>query len=329
MAQDPATPQKRPDATVTSTFVDVGLVSLYVLGCLAVLQLPLTRFTGVVLLPLLLFVPGYSLVTALYPARSTPEGGFGLVERLALSFGLSVTLLPIVALGLAVSGVGLTAVPLVSTLTTFSILGTLVGGLRRHQLLANHRFRLPLGSWYRRLTVSPATDSSVRLTAMHLLLAVAVVLSMVTLAGAMLFPISGESFSGLTVLTVGDNGSYVAGDYPHNLTDGSPQEFVTAVQNDEGEGETYTLVAQLQRINRTDGDVRVLNRSELLERHHSVPADETWYADHTITPDMNGDDLRLTYLLYRGPVPQVPTVDSAYRHAFLNVAVVANSSREE
>ena len=47
-------------------------------------------------LPLVLFLPGYALIAALFPAKSDLDG----IERTALSFGLSIAVVPLIGLGL-------------------------------------------------------------------------------------------------------------------------------------------------------------------------------------------------------------------------------------
>ena len=54
-------------------------------------------------LPLILFFPGYALLAALFPAKSDLDG----VERAALSFGLSIAVVPLIGLGLNYSPWGL------------------------------------------------------------------------------------------------------------------------------------------------------------------------------------------------------------------------------
>src|SRR5690348_12935609 len=61
-------------------------------------------------LALALFLPGYVLVAALFPK----DGEIDWVERIALSFGLSIIVVPSLSFGLSLSSSGVTLVPLVS-----------------------------------------------------------------------------------------------------------------------------------------------------------------------------------------------------------------------
>src|SRR5659263_694396 len=63
-------------------------------------------------LPLVLFLPGYALIAALFPAKSDLDG----IERTALSFGLSIAVVPLMGLGLNYTPWGIRLLPiLIST----------------------------------------------------------------------------------------------------------------------------------------------------------------------------------------------------------------------
>jgi len=70
-------------------------INLLVLLLIAIIiMLPATSFRIVLGIPFLLFLPGYVLMTALYPKKEGPDA----IERVALSFGLSIALVPLIGL---------------------------------------------------------------------------------------------------------------------------------------------------------------------------------------------------------------------------------------
>lgn len=87
-------------------------------------------------LPFVLFFPGYTLIAALFPARGDLDG----IERTALSFGLSIAVVPLIGLGLNYTPWGIRLVPILVSLLVF------VGGMsalafyRRKKLPAEERF---------------------------------------------------------------------------------------------------------------------------------------------------------------------------------------------
>lgn len=69
-------------------------------------------------LPLVLFLPGYSLLAALFPAKSDLEE----IERICLSFGLSIVIAPLIGLGLNYTSWGIGLLPILISLSVFSFL---------------------------------------------------------------------------------------------------------------------------------------------------------------------------------------------------------------
>jgi uncharacterized membrane protein len=120
-----------------------------------------------------------------------------------------------------------------------------------------------------------------------------------------------------SLLTANENGELVAADYQTKLTAGQPADYVLAIDNQEGEVTQYTVVVEMQRIE--DGDA-VLSK-EVKRLQNTVPHNETWLARHQVSSELLGDDLRLTYLIYRGEAPDTLTRESAYRSLSLWVDV--------
>lgn len=82
-----------------------------------------------------LLLPGYSLEAALLPGG----GGVGVVEHLALGFGISLAIIAILALGLTYMPWGLTPMPIVLVLTAWTCLATAVAWWRRLGFSAHTR----------------------------------------------------------------------------------------------------------------------------------------------------------------------------------------------
>lgn len=82
---------------------------------------------------LVLFLPGYSLVEALYPG----EGDLEPLERLALSVGLSLALVPLVGLLLNYTPWGIRLDPVIAALSTLTLSLLLLASYRKYRLLAS------------------------------------------------------------------------------------------------------------------------------------------------------------------------------------------------
>ena len=105
---------------------DLIAAALYVLATAAVFFLPIPILRAVIVIPLVLLVPGYALVSALFPALVVPT-----VERLLMSVGASLALVIGIGLALAFSGLGLTPVNWLLALSFASLLLLGVAALRR------------------------------------------------------------------------------------------------------------------------------------------------------------------------------------------------------
>jgi uncharacterized membrane protein len=109
------------------------------LACILFVMVPPLNETPVrVLLGLLLvlFLPGYSLIAALFPRRDDLDG----IERIALSFGLSIAVVPLLGLALNYTPFGIRLVPILITLSVFTVLLALAAGVRRQGLPEGERF---------------------------------------------------------------------------------------------------------------------------------------------------------------------------------------------
>ncbi|PXF56444.1 MAG: hypothetical protein C4B59_16880 [Candidatus Methanogaster sp.] len=123
---------------------DLALVIALTFACILFVLAPRLNETPVrVVLGLLLvlFLPGYSLVAALFPRSADLDG----VERVALSFGLSIAIVPLIGLGLNYTQYGIRLVPVLLGLSVFTILLALAACVRREMVSEAERF--VVGGW--------------------------------------------------------------------------------------------------------------------------------------------------------------------------------------
>lgn len=279
---------------------------------------------------LLIALPGYAVVSALFPAwRNTPTGDpegddvrvstGELLQRLALSLGAGLALIPILALVLDGVGVGLSARPVAAALTAVVVAGLGVAVARRGSLPAARRFRFGAGRWVD--DIRRSFSSSGPALAVELLLIVAVIAATATIGGALAFPVDGEEYSSFALRTEAPDGSLVAGEFPDELTAGANEPFVATVENHENEPVDYTVVVQLQRVQDGPDGPQTVEWSELSRGERTLAPGEQWRYDHTVRPGTTGEGMRLTYLLYQGDVPSTPRRANADRslHVWVDV----------
>src|SRR2546425_1049821 len=102
----------------------------------AILLLPQSPVRVVLGLPFVLFFPGYTLIAALYPRRDDLDG----IERLALSLGLSLAVVPLIGLVLNYLPWGIRLAPIVVSLTLFVAACCVAAALKRGRLSLSERF---------------------------------------------------------------------------------------------------------------------------------------------------------------------------------------------
>ena len=123
---------------------DLTLMILLTLSCIPFVLCPPLNETPVrVVLGLLLvlFLPGYSLIAALFPGKDDLDG----IERIALSFGLSIAVVPLLGLALNYTPYGIRLVPILVVLSVFTVLLAVVACVRRRGLPEGERFVIEVG----------------------------------------------------------------------------------------------------------------------------------------------------------------------------------------
>jgi uncharacterized membrane protein len=89
-----------------------------------------------------IFFPGYTLLSALFPRRDTLRG----LERIALSLGLSIAIVPLIGLVLNYTPWGIRLYPILISITLFIMAASAIGWCRQHKLAANDRFGISVKS---------------------------------------------------------------------------------------------------------------------------------------------------------------------------------------
>jgi uncharacterized membrane protein len=278
-------------------------------------------WAGVAAVMLVFFVPGYVVVAALYPAGSdAPADDRSLdgVARVALSFGLSVLIAPVLGL-LWLTLLGGTTLALLGLLLVVVVLGAPVAVWRRVSVTPGRRFRMPvpgMATIRAGLVDPPLADA-----ALNLLVAAALVSA--ALAGGLAFfaPVEGTGYTTFGVLTEDASGDLQAADLPTQLASGESATVTLRVDNAEHERVEYTVVAELQRVRAVDGEPTIVQRIPLDQFRESVEPGSAWTREHVVQPERLGEDLRVAYYLYRGDPPDTPTTATAYRHTYFWVDV--------
>lgn len=290
----------------------------------------------------LLVLPGYVVVAVLFPHRgavaapgrlSTFRGPDGVSsrERLALAFGLSLAMLPVIGILVSISPWGFSESTVAGAFAAFVGVGGLFAAVVRRRLPPAKRFRIPIDRWTTDLRGALGRGSATE-RAVNALVIASVVVALLAAGGALAVPQGGESFTDFAVLAENDDGELVAGGYPDDLAANGSATLVTAVENREGEPTTYTVVVTMERMdasadgsNASGGAAPGANASdgatvELQRFEATVEPGQRWTRRHEVEPALAGERVRVHYYLYRGDAPATPDASSAYRHLWLSVS---------
>lgn len=94
-------------------------------------------------LPVILFIPGYMLTFLLYPSTKVDKG-VDSVERFAMSFALSLAIIPIIGIGLNYTPIGLRLIPILISLESFIFITGIIGTYRWFKTPPSGRFTLKI-----------------------------------------------------------------------------------------------------------------------------------------------------------------------------------------
>jgi uncharacterized membrane protein len=243
-----------------------------------ILLLPESPIRVVLGLPFVLFFPGYTLIAALYPRKTDLDG----IERLALSLGLSLAVVPLIGLVLNYMPWGIRLTPIVVSLTLFTAACSLAAGVKRARLPESERFPAD---------VRPVLTGLRRLPWIAIGISAAVVTGLLfagfrfgVLGGSRV----GEPFTEFYVL--GPSGK--AEGYPNTLIPGQAAEVILGVINREGQDVAYTIEVRGEgRLVRGIGPIRLADKQK-------------WEEKVSFALRRPGDRVKVEFLLFREGTPE-------------------------
>ena len=252
---------------------------------------------------------------------SQNRSGIDGIERVALSFGLSIAIVPLIGLILNFTPFGIRLAPIAVSVSGFTLISVAVAAKRRNELPPDEQFQVPYREWLNSARSELFEPDSRTDAALNGLLAVSVLLAVGSVGYAVAVPQQGEQFSEFYLLTGDSDGELVADNYPQEIAIDDRPELIVGIGNQEYESTNYTVVVQLQEIRTEENTTIIEDRTEIDRFRTSVAHNESHHERHTIAPTRTGDNLRVKYLLYTDEVPQTPTADTAYRdlHLYMNV----------
>ncbi len=247
---------------------DLEVVILLSLLCVPFVLIPHLSETSVKTLlsiPLMFFLSGYSLIAVLFPGKDDLDG----IERLSLSIGLSIAVVPLLS-------------PPLLVLSIFTILLSTGAYARRSMIPEKNRFNVDFGFFFKSVKNSFKVNSKKVDRILTVVLIISIILAISLTVYVVVVPKEGEKFTEFYIL--GMEGK--AENYPTQLTVGQEGELIIGVVNHEYTNVTYQLEAKL--------DGTVIN-----ERSISLMNNESYERPFLFKAEKKGEDQKLEFLLYK------------------------------
>ncbi|HEY32335.1 MAG TPA: DUF1616 domain-containing protein [Dehalococcoidia bacterium] len=241
---------------------DLILLNLLVLFlAIVILAFPSNVMRIILGIPSVLLLPGYTLVSALFPRRQSLEE----IQRIVLILTMSLVVVPLIGLVLNYTW-GITLESILSSLAAFIFAMSVIAWVRRSRLPAaerfgiRFRFRIPGwegGVWDRVLTV---------------VLVVAVLGAIAAAGYTIANPKTGER---LTDFYLQDEYGK-ARDFTRRVTVGQELEVAFGVANWEHETVSYRVEVLLDGVLQTEFGPKVLAHDEVWEETVNLPPNSPW-----------------------------------------------------
>ncbi len=257
------------------------MLDLVIIVILSAILVPLVEFTtgaGRIILGLifLLFSPGYSLIAALFPGRYSLDT----LERLALSFGLSIATIPLIGLLLNYTPLGIRLYPVLLSVLAFIIIMSTIACIRRNRLSPEERFQFSFKG--KAASLRQSLSGTNRLDKLlNIMLVVAIIGAIGTLCYVVASPKTGERFTEFYIL--GQEGK--ADDYPREITLGESAWVTVGIINREQETCTYLVQVNIQ--NEPDASLGPI----------TLEHDQKYEDRVTFTPENPGQDQKVEFVL--------------------------------
>ena len=225
-------------------------------------------------LPFVLCFPGYTLIAALFPRRNPVDS----IERVALSFGLSIAVVPLIGLILNYTPWGIRLYPILISLAVFIFLTSIIAWYQRRRLPEVERptvsFNLSLTPWKGQNFVDKV---------LSVILIAAIVGVIGTLVYVIATPKTGERFAEFYV--IGLEGK--ATDYPSELNVGEAGKVIVGVTSHEKAEASYRVEVRIDGVKNSEAGPIVLGD------------EQKWEEIVSFSPDRAEDNQKVEFLLYK------------------------------
>lgn len=279
-------------------------------------------------LPFILFIPGYVLIFTVFPTRKTDKG-IDMLERIILSFSLSITIVSTVWLMLIYALGDIQLQSILYILFIFVIGIGFIAIYRWTKINTSDRFTISLDA------LLPKAERRID-KALIIIVGAIIIIAATALVYVITTPKTGEKFTEFYLL----NNERQADNYPTNLTTGENASVIIGIVNHEYQPITYTIEVWLinqtivfntttQKNETTYAHAWFIDSVMVMLNHTSVDIEGVWEPqweyNYTFNTNRTGESIRLTFLLFTTPI-DISSHDRDYKDSIADK--IANAYRE-
>lgn len=285
--------------------IDIGI------GTCVVLDLQILQFLLAV--PLVLVIPGYVFVAALFPEQNDTQREVTADEtssisgfvRSTLSIATSFMLFALIVFVLDASPLLLSPVRIIAALTFVVVSLAFVAAHRRSSLPAETRLEVPIRTWIANvISTLHKRDTGID-RVLNVILILAVLFAVVSVTYALTVPRKGDHFTEFYLL--GPDGKLPSGNVSRKPT-ANQSDVIVGLRNHEYERMEYTIVVAWTQ-NRTASSNHVLRTFSTPPLAHN----QSWQTSYSLPRLQTQSRTKVNFLLYRGDRPATVTTETAYR----------------
>jgi uncharacterized membrane protein len=279
---------------------DLTIVVVWLAASIVTIYFPIlneTTLKVVLALPVVLFIPGYCLVAALFPKKND----ISLIERIALSFGLSIAVVSLIGLGLNFTLLGIRLDSVVIALTMFIWVLVLIAHYRRAILPFEERFGVPFFEIAGTLRNAVLPKEGRRVDRLlTVVLTLLILASILIIVYVIVVPKEGERFTEFFIL--GENKT--AADYPEMILPAENYPMYIGIENHEYRNITYTIETwgMIMEFDSMTNTSRIMAIDPLWQHSLTLTNNETTNIPYNLSVGKTGYN-RVEFLLFNESVP--------------------------
>ena len=220
-----------------------------------------------------LFFPGYTMVSALFPKQQVLSS----LERLVLSFGASIAIVPLLGLLLNYTPWGIKVLPIFITVSIFIFLTSFIAWFRHNRLADDERLFISI-----KFNLSEWSGMNTFNKGLSIVIIIAIIIAIGALTFTIISPKESEPYTEFYLL--GPNGK--AENYPRQILFNEPADVIIVVVNREQQSSSYRIEVTIHDTLYDTIDTGTLSDGQKYEEKISM------------TPQETGENQRIEFRLY-------------------------------